>query len=503
VVRQNEFVAGQPTTRLPRTEPVDSAARRAAEFQALQRSRGNAYVQRALDSIGHPGDDYEREAERVAGGHPAVAPDGDSAIDSLPPKLEPRIHVDVHAADAARSLGARALTVGRDIYFGAGEFQPHTTAGRRLLTHELTHVAQQAVGGAPHVQLQERSAEGHAHETSVPGGARPDSPANLPQRRYRVFIVGSPGQAEVSVHHPFQFADAAAQQGNDPSTVWLVERTGYELGEVPLEGVITRAGRAHVFWITTSTPLASLLRQFPPESIGSLDAYSHGVPGLLALRHGWPGQDDYGLTVSEARSLSPDAFASDSTVSFDSCNSATAGGEESIAQSVATSTQRPVRAWIGRTSYRDVNRGTGGVAPSEIWPSGGSFDVKELGSQLLGRHPERVTVAPERSPGNFEGGYEITARLPRTRRFPVASGQTVHLTISADSDFVGMQGLPVFVVLNREQRWIDDEVGASGRVDVGSSTTIEWPALEEGTYYLEIFHLHGVLVTGTVSVRVR
>ena len=58
-----------------------------------------------------------------------------------------RIHRGARAGEATRTLGARAFTVGRDIVFGAGQFQPQSHAGRRLLAHELTHVVQQ--GAAP------------------------------------------------------------------------------------------------------------------------------------------------------------------------------------------------------------------------------------------------------------------------------------------------------------------------------------------------------------------
>src|SRR5262249_44861546 len=57
-----------------------------------------------------------------------------------------RIHVDERAAAAARTLGARALTVGRDIYFAPGEFAPGSVEGDRLLVHELTHVLQHDTG---------------------------------------------------------------------------------------------------------------------------------------------------------------------------------------------------------------------------------------------------------------------------------------------------------------------------------------------------------------------
>jgi hypothetical protein len=54
-----------------------------------------------------------------------------------------RVHADGAAAALARSVSARAFTVGSDIFFGPGEYRPATPAGRELLTHELVHVVQQ------------------------------------------------------------------------------------------------------------------------------------------------------------------------------------------------------------------------------------------------------------------------------------------------------------------------------------------------------------------------
>lgn len=53
------------------------------------------------------------------------------------------IHTDKAAAESATAHHARAYTVGRDIIFAAGEYRPHTPAGRWLLAHELAHVIQQ------------------------------------------------------------------------------------------------------------------------------------------------------------------------------------------------------------------------------------------------------------------------------------------------------------------------------------------------------------------------
>jgi len=53
-----------------------------------------------------------------------------------------RVHTDQQAAESAKSVNARAYTVGRDIAFGTGEYAPNSNEGRRLLAHELTHVLQ-------------------------------------------------------------------------------------------------------------------------------------------------------------------------------------------------------------------------------------------------------------------------------------------------------------------------------------------------------------------------
>jgi hypothetical protein len=60
-----------------------------------------------------------------------------------------RVHADSESAKAARSLNARAFTVGRNIAFGAGQHSSEAPEGKRLLAHELTHVVQQSGGRRP------------------------------------------------------------------------------------------------------------------------------------------------------------------------------------------------------------------------------------------------------------------------------------------------------------------------------------------------------------------
>lgn len=54
-----------------------------------------------------------------------------------------RIHTDTVAARSAADIGAEAYTIGRDVVFASGRYAPETSSGRRLLAHELVHVAQQ------------------------------------------------------------------------------------------------------------------------------------------------------------------------------------------------------------------------------------------------------------------------------------------------------------------------------------------------------------------------
>ncbi len=188
----------------------------ASPVARMQGSAGNAAIHRLLRSriaqtkltVSRPGDEPEREADRVAGqilrmpapgaapsvvqvptiaqracreceeemkgtldakhsasDPPDVSPEVESYLarghagqplaDSTRAYFEPRfgrdfgnvrVHTDGPAADSAAALQARAYTVGSDVFFAASEYAPESRAGRSLLAHELTHVVQQ--GGA-------------------------------------------------------------------------------------------------------------------------------------------------------------------------------------------------------------------------------------------------------------------------------------------------------------------------------------------------------------------
>jgi len=90
--------------------------------------------------------------------------------------MEPRFchdfsHVRVHTGDAAeqsaRNVNARAYTVGQDIVFARQEYASETSAGRKLLAHELVHTIQQASTGSMATGHLQRTI-GNGHDLQSP-----------------------------------------------------------------------------------------------------------------------------------------------------------------------------------------------------------------------------------------------------------------------------------------------------------------------------------------------
>lgn len=128
-----------------------------------------------------------------------------------------RIHTGPDAAASAHAVGAHAYTVGNDIVFGSGKYDPQSPDGQRLLAHELTHTIQQRG-----VQLSAIESLG----TSTPGDtfeSEADAVANA---------IMSGGSASVAHAAPA-----------------VIARQGTGAGQQPIPGP---AGRA---WTPLPTPL--------------------------------------------------------------------------------------------------------------------------------------------------------------------------------------------------------------------------------------------------------
>ncbi len=177
---------------------VDRTSRFGHDFSQIPIHSTRTAVPQTKLKVNQPGDVYEQEADHVAkqvmrmtGRGLSVSNDEDEATTSLmrtqsgepganaatespgvPPVvhavlsngggqpldtttrafMEPRfghdfsqvrVHTDARAAESALAVNALAYTVGRDLVFGAGQYAPMTSAGQRLVAHELVHVVQQ------------------------------------------------------------------------------------------------------------------------------------------------------------------------------------------------------------------------------------------------------------------------------------------------------------------------------------------------------------------------
>jgi hypothetical protein len=118
--------------------PVDPAT-----VAHLQRSAGNAGVGSLLEESRSP----VLDVVNSGGGRPLDLQVKEDMESSLGHDFsDVRVHSDGAAAESAKAVHAQAYTVGRDVVFESGRYQPDSTDGRRMLAHELIHVVQQRNG---------------------------------------------------------------------------------------------------------------------------------------------------------------------------------------------------------------------------------------------------------------------------------------------------------------------------------------------------------------------
>ncbi len=115
-----------------------------------------------------------------------------------------RIHTDATAARSAADVSARAWTVGSNVAFAEGAYQPTSTAGEELLAHELAHVVQQrSVRNLPsHLEVGAQDAPEETEADAAAAGAssriHEDDSDTVRLRRCVAQPVGPPAPVPVS-----------------------------------------------------------------------------------------------------------------------------------------------------------------------------------------------------------------------------------------------------------------------------------------------------------------
>jgi hypothetical protein len=140
------------------------------ETQAAQQERATASVEQTLHSNGGPLAGPTLQAMEARFGHDFS---------------QVRVHSDAQADESARAVQARAYTVGNDIAFRSGEYEPATETGQKLLAHELTHVVQQSAAPAGLQAKMEVS--------------RPDDPAEVEAESVADQVMSAPAAAPGSI----------------------------------------------------------------------------------------------------------------------------------------------------------------------------------------------------------------------------------------------------------------------------------------------------------------
>ena len=131
-----------------------------AETPAVSRANSATSIQRKCSACVEEEESIKREPLSAAGGVSSQNPDhvnsvissGGRSLDRatrsfFEPRLgrelsSVRVHTDSAASRSAGAVDARAYTLGRNIVFGSGEYDPVSESGKHLIAHELAHVVQ-------------------------------------------------------------------------------------------------------------------------------------------------------------------------------------------------------------------------------------------------------------------------------------------------------------------------------------------------------------------------
>ncbi len=225
---------------LVRKAPVVSASRTKAATQgegATTRRRAPAAVREVLPAPGAPLESSAREFMEQRFGFDF------SRV---------RVHADSAAASSAKSANALAYTVGNNVVFGSGRYNPGSPSGRRLLAHELSHVVQQHNSSGATAQAADYESEASTGSDRIEKGERVSVRLAAPTVMQRQAIPGTAPQADL--------AESASPLM--AAMIGSVTLDGFDTGKADISGG-NQAKLAH-----TVDTIMTLLKQYPASTIG-------------------------------------------------------------------------------------------------------------------------------------------------------------------------------------------------------------------------------------------
>jgi hypothetical protein len=226
----------------PWAGPLSAAIHRAVTLSASHHSR--------FDRIEmSPGDARHRPHPAAPGRYPSHLPS--SGVDSgrpLPAALRSRlrditgasaevlrVHDDAPADALARARQADAVTVGHNVYFAHGRFQPHDPRGFGLLVHEATHVqallqpdtAWRRATGAGRGEEEATALARERAATAYPGSLAPDRQRSRTAPPTRTWLPGGTAPPVVASHRSALHGAAPTPiPSSAPATVPMAAASG-------------------------------------------------------------------------------------------------------------------------------------------------------------------------------------------------------------------------------------------------------------------------------------
>ena len=205
-----------------------------------------------------------------------------------------RLHTGEQSMRAAKAVAARAYTTGQDIHFAAGEYNPQSPQGKRLLAHELVHTVQQSEHRATQTKL-DLSQTGDASEVEA-------------ERVSDAIISGEPVQALTASLHHSQPKIARQPEGAQKPAEVKPAATAAGGAAVPLGDLLpfTDAGwdGATILTVGQIDPASAVGNAVTagPQAVNTLNEslYSQLLAELDTLKEG----DRYINAVTEAASVS-------------------------------------------------------------------------------------------------------------------------------------------------------------------------------------------------------
>ncbi len=220
---------------------------RSALLRKPEHSVASGLVQRAA----RDGNGVAEDAEEAVTA--ASASSGASLPESLMRKFEGalgsdlsgvRVHTGEASQKAADAVGAKAYTMGNDIHFGAGHYDPSSATGEQLLAHEVAHTVQQSGGGSRMQFKLEVSSPGDSQEQEADRAAEKMVVGEVENRPKRTQLTNQ-SKVEIIARDPSLTSHIHQEEPVECS----IERIGYPL----TESEISQIGR----WLRSAAIISS------------------------------------------------------------------------------------------------------------------------------------------------------------------------------------------------------------------------------------------------------